>query len=354
MHLSVPHRESMPRARYRRAAAAALLAAAIAAGGCTDRPRLVERRLYSMGTWVDVALEAPARTAEAALADVEAMLRRFEIDYYPWAEGELARLNEALAAGRETVVSEEMAAVLRDAKRYSELSGGRFDPGVAKLVELWGFNSTLAHPSAPPGPAAIEAWLGSGSSIAALEIQGRRIRAKAKVMLDLGGIAKGAAVDRIIEMFRSRGIRNALVNAGGDLRVLGSRGGRPWRVGIQHPRADDVLGIIELGDGEAAFTSGDYERYVERDGRRFHHILDPRTGYPADETQSVTVVAAQGVLADAAATALFVAGDDWRSVARALGIDAALRVDADGHVELTDAMRRRLVSDDPEHVGSGS
>jgi len=319
-----------------------LLAAVLVVAACSQSPRLVERRVYAMGTWVDLAVIAAPETAAAALDEAEAFLRRFETDYYAWAaDGELVRLNRALAEAREAVVSPEMAALLAEAKRLSAASGGAFDPGVGALVERYGFHDAAAEPRAP-APEELEAWLASGASIAAVEIDGLRVAAQRPVRLDLGGIAKGAAVDRIVELLAGRGIRAALVNAGGDLRVLGRRGNRPWRIGIQAPRTDGLLGTIELEDGEAAFTSGDYERYAELGGQRLHHILDPRTGRPARETQAVTVIARDGVSADAAATALFVAGDAWAEVADALNVDAVLRVDASGEVEATETMRRRL------------
>ena len=321
-----------------------LLAAVLVISACSQSPQLVERRVYAMGTWVDLAVVAAPETAAAALDEAAAFLRRFETDYYAWAaDGELVRLNRALADGRAAIVSPEMAALLAEAKRLSAASGGAFDPGVGALVELYGFHDAAVEPRAP-APDELGAWLAAGASIQALEIDGLRVAARRPMLLDLGGIAKGAAVDRIVELLASRGITAALVNAGGDLRVLGRRGDRPWRIGIQSPRADLVLGTIELEDGEAAFTSGDYERFVELGGERLHHILDPRTGRPASGTQGVTVIARDGVSADAAATALFVAGDAWAEVADALDVDAVLRVDASGKVEATEAMRRRLAA----------
>jgi len=312
--------------------------------GCAEQPEIVERRLLAMGTWVDLTVIATPRAAEAALDEAEAFLRRFEVDYYAWAaDGELARLNRALAEGREATVSPEMAALLVAAKRVNALSGGAFDPGVGALVERYGFHDGNAAPRTPT-PSEIDAWLRERGSIAAVDIDGVRVTARAPVLLDLGGIAKGAAVDRIVELFHRHGISSALVDAGGDLRVVGTRDGRPWRIGIQDPRADGVLGVIELADGEAAFTSGDYERYVDRGGERLHHLLDPSTGRPALETRAVTVIARDGITADAAATALFVAGDDWLEVADALDVDAVLRIDSSGRIEATEAMRRRLVT----------
>lgn len=181
------------------------------------------------------------------------------------------------------------------------------------------------------------------SGIRHLRIDGTTVSAHVPgLRLDLGGIAKGEAVDRIVALLRRHGVASALVNAGGDVRAIGARGARPWRIGIRDPRGPGVIGVIELADGEAAFSSGDYERHYEHEGQRFHHILDPRTGHPAEGTLAVTVVMPMGVTADAVTTALFVAGDRWRATAEALGVQAALRVAADGEVETTEAMRARL------------
>jgi thiamine biosynthesis lipoprotein len=321
-----------------------LAAAGLGVAGCAERaPPLTEQRLYSMGTWVDITLAAPRETAAAGLADVARMLHGFERDYYAWSDGELARVNEALAAGRTLTVSPELAEVLRRAKRVSMLSDGAFDPAVGALVELWGFHSALDTPAAP-APEAVTQWLESRGSIADVGIEGRRVSSTSRaVVLDLGGIAKGEAVDRAVELLRRHGVDSALVNAGGNVRAIGTREGRPWHIGIKAPRGDGILGFVELADGEAASTSGDYERYFEQDGRRLHHLLDPRTGYPAVGTDAVTVIAGSGVDADAASTALFVAGPKrWRKVAAALGIALALRVDASGTVEVTQDLARRL------------
>ncbi len=216
--------------------------------------------------------------------------------------------------------------------------------GVGALVELWGFDDGSEPPAAPPAAAAIAATLAAAGSIRDLGIDGRRIEGRpARYLLDLGGIAKGAAIDRVAAGLAARGVTPALVNAGGDLRVIGERPGRDWRIGIQAPRAAGLIGTLRLEAGEAAFTSGDYERYFETDGVRLHHILDPRTGRPVTHTQAVTVIAADGTTADASATALFVAGPDrWQVMARRLGVAAVLRVDATGRLEMTTAMRDRF------------
>ena len=320
----------------------------------------VQERFYAMGTWVDVIFESPdAATSRAALADVEAALRELERDYYPWAAGELADLNGRIAAGRGSDVSDGLAQLLRRAQELSARSEGLFEPGLGSLVELWGFHSTDVTYREPPSDSAIGAALEASGGIAALRIDGRHVESpRTGLKIDLGGIAKGAAVGRTIELLESHDIAAALVNAGGDLAATGrAPGDRPWRIGIRHPRRDGLLGSLELADGESAFTSGDYERYYERGGRRMHHLLDPRTGRPVTHTQAVTVIANDPVLADAAATALFVAGPDrWLKIADRLGIASALRVGASGGVEMTESMAARLQPSGADHdmiMGSG-
>jgi thiamine biosynthesis lipoprotein len=298
-----------------------------------------------MATWIDITLPARAtREHPELIAGIEAELSIFERDFYAWADGELARLNRALSAGEAFDASPELAEMLVAAQDAAAASDGAFDPGVGALVELYGFHDATAAPPPRPDDTAIAALLASSGSIRDLEIAGGRIVAPPKhFALDLGGIAKGAAVDRIAGRLIELGISPALVNAGGNLRVVGERPVRPWRIGIRAPREEALLGAIELHDGDAVSSSGDYERFRESDGERLHHIIDPRTGRPALHTRAVTVIAADARLADAASTALFVAGPAaWLEVARRLGVTAALRVDASGRIEMTPAMRDRI------------
>jgi thiamine biosynthesis lipoprotein len=340
-----------------------LSACCVLAVGC-DRPgagtEFVEDRFFAMGTWVDLSFVSPGPEArDAALREIEVALREFERDFYPWTDGELATLNSAIADGREMTVSPEMAQLLIRARDLSRISDGLFEPGLGKLVELWGFHTTTLTDPQPPTAEAIAATLDASGGIDVLEIDGQQIRSAGRSLtLDLGGIAKGAAVDEILALLEPHGIDSALINAGGDLAVSGQAlGDRPWRVGIRDPRTDGLLGIVELADGEAAFTSGDYERFYEYQGQRLHHLLDPKTGRPVEHTQALTVVGTDPTTADAAATALFVAGPDrWRVTADRLGIDAVLRVDASGEVELTQQMAARLEPTNTAHdiiMGSG-
>ena len=134
-----------------------------------------------------------------------------------------------------------------------------------------------------------------------------------------------------------------MINAGGDLRVIGQHGERPWRIGIRHPRKDGVIAWLDAEANESIFTSGDYERYYIHDGKRYHHILDPRTGYPAAGAISVTVIHQNAGIADAAATALFVAGaEHWHEIARAMDIKYVMLIDTNLRVHMNPAMQKRI------------
>ena len=169
--------------------------------------------------------------------------------------------------------------------------------------------------------------------------------------LDFGGYLKGVALDRAAALLRAQGVSNALINIGGNVMALGSKNGERWRVGIQHPRQPGPLASVVLEDGEAIGTSGDYQRYFELDGKRYCHLLDPRSGAPVMHTQSLTVLItprpSAGTLSDAASKPLFIAGADWPHLAKALAVEQVLRVDAEGRVQVSAALHRRL-----EYVGA--
>ena len=230
-----------------------------------------------------------------------------------------------------------------------------FDPGIGGLVKLWGFHADEFRAQLPD-PVALAAWRKAQPGIADLRIDGRNVgSAKREVALDFGGYLKGVALDRAAELLRRQGMGNALVNIGGNVMALGTKNGEPWRIGIQHPRQPGPLATLTLADGEAVGTSGDYQRYFELDGRRYCHLIDPRSAEPVAHTQSLSVLvtprAAAGTLSDAASKPLFIAGADWPRLAAAQGVTHVLRVAADGRVQVTAALHRRLQFPDGAPAG---
>lgn len=280
-----------------------LLVLVTAQAGCEEPPQAVRHSQLLMGTVVDIVALAPPSQAEPAIAAAFAEMGRIEKLLSPHIErSDVWRLSHS---AQPVSVSAETIWVLNLARRIAELSEGAFDPALGALKQLWGVETET--PRVPSRDEIRHALRGTGPT--ALQFEGRRVtKSDPLVQVDLGGIAKGYALDRAVEVLRQAGIRHASVNGGGDLRLLGNRGERPWRIGIQHPRrSGELLATLELAD-VAVVTSGDYERFFEQDGVRYHHLFDPRTGLPARGCQSVTVVAGEAMLADALATAAFVLG----------------------------------------------
>lgn len=331
----------------RRVALLGLLLACAALFGACSRAEVHRQEAYVFGTRVDVSVYG-SDPAEARRA-MDAVLREFDrlhAAYHAWKPSELTRLNEALARGETVEVSEELAMLLRDAQAMAATGDELFDPALGRLIALWGFHSDEFVP-VQPDPEALQALLDARPRMADLSIVGRQVSSRnPMVQIDLGGYAKGYALDRAAAILREKGSTNALVNIGGNVIALGAKGDQPWRIGIQHPREPRPLATMPLYDGEAIGTSGDYQRYFESGGERFSHLLDPRTGYPARGTQALTVLITgrehAGTLSDGPSKPAFIAGDAWREYTRRYGIDHALRVAADGRVEVTRALRARL------------
>ena len=334
---------------------------------CSDAPLLTKRESFVFGTRVEVLVagekEAPAQAAIAAvLADFDALHHA----YHAWQPSQLSEVNAAIAAGKPIEVSAEMAGLIRDAQEYASLSEGRFDPGIGKLVALWGFHADEFAAQLPDAKA-LQAWRQHPASIAQIRLEGsdgrRLVSENRDVMLDFGGYLKGVALDRAANILREAGIKNALINIGGNVMALGDKNGLPWKIGIQHPRKPEPLAILDLYDGEAIGTSGDYQRYFELNGRRYSHLLDPATGEPVMHTQAVTILISPqeepgrtGTRSDVFSKPLFIAGaDDWREAAHALGITHVLRVDAKGEIEVTeDFMPRLTFPEGIKHLAGGN
>jgi thiamine biosynthesis lipoprotein len=166
------------------------------------------------------------------------------------------------------------------------------------------------------------------------------------VQIDLGGYAKGFALDLAANYLREQGVKSALINIGGNIIAIGMHGNQPWRVGIQHPRKSGALATLELHDGEAIGTSGDYQRYFMVGDVRYCHLINPRSGFPMQGVQAVTILTHgphAGTLSDAASKPLFISGSNgWREAATQMNLTEAMLVDAQGNVHLTAALQKRL------------
>lgn len=319
--------------------------ATIVSTACQREPRLHRRIIPMFGTVAQVEIvSGDPLKAEQALDEIEALYVKLDGEWRSFGPGELGRVNAALQAGQRARLSPRLAALVKRGLELRAASDGLFDPRIGSLVALWGFNDMAqTTPARTPDRRRVAAVRAQTLAAADVHLAGRELWSDRPVSLDLNGIAEGAALAAAAALLQSRGITNALIDTGGDLTAIGGRGDRPWRVGIRDPGKQRIIGTVELAPGETIASSGGYEHRFEAGGRIFHHILDPRTGWPARGAAGTTVISRDAELADAAATALVVAGPKrFAEIAARLGIDTALMVADDGRILETDRMRMRL------------
>lgn len=312
---------------------------------------------YVFGTLVEITVdEGDAAEAQTAVGQVFREFDRMHRELHAWQPGELVALNQAIARGEKNIrTTAEIAALIRESQRFAAQSDELFNPAIGKLVSLWSF-----HRDKPGGPVPdardIKRIVAAHPRMSDLSVRGDTVTSSnPAVQLDFGGYAKGYALDRAADLLRAGGVANALINIGGNVMALGRHGERPWRVGLDSPRGAGVLATLELSDGEAIGTSGDYRRYYEIGGKRYAHIIDPRTGYPVPAVQSVTVLVLRqlgaGALSDAASKPIFIVGrSGWRQAAARMGVCCAMLIDMDGAVHLTRDLQARLRFSEPGSV----
>jgi FAD:protein FMN transferase len=319
--------------------AAVLLLLAVTTSGHAGVPYQETRPL--MGTLVSVTVEGgPADVREKVDAAWREMARLSDMMNHYSPDSVVSEINRQ-AGARPVVVPRELMEVLVMARHVSEHTGGAFDITVGAF-KGWRFNpENPAMPSAPELAAALP--LVDYCNVLLDEKNGTVLLKRSGMRIDLGGIAKLYILNAGMQVLRRHGIRQAMLNGGGDVTVTGTRAGRPWRIGIRHPRrAGELLATVELTRGWVV-TSGDYERYFIRDGRRYHHILDPRTGFPAAGPQQVTLVGEELAILNGFSSAIMVLGaEKGRALIGRLAGVKALIVEPDGRVWLAPGSEEQL------------
>ncbi|MBE9502839.1 MAG: FAD:protein FMN transferase [Proteobacteria bacterium] len=248
--------------------------------------------------------------------------------------------------GENVSVSEETLDLVEAGLHFHAISQGSFDITLGKLIDLWRFKDEEEGQSPPPDDDIKAAIKISGPQNLNIDRPGKTISTIADVHLDLGGIAKGFIIDRAGELLAQRNVKNFIIDAGGDMIVKGKKGDKAWRVGLRHPRKPgEVLASLDLnGDLTSIVTSGDYEQVFFHEGKRYHHILDPSTGYPAKGLMSVTIKAGDAKSADALSTAVFVLGKEkgLRLIESLNGVEGVL-VDEDSKVTISSGLKGQVL-----------
>ena len=306
-----------------------------------------ERTHQTMGTELRVTVYgADDARADAAAAAVFPEVDRPDAMMSVWKDGsDIVRLNAA-AGDRAVPVSAETREVLGIARQISEQTGGTFDLTFGALSGLWKFDYQDKDNSIPDKKEIAKRLPLVNYRDLVVDEDARTAELKRKGMrVNLGGIGKGYAVDRAVDIMRRSGLHDFMIQAGGDMYVAGKRGNRPWRLGIRDPRgpADKIFAALDLTDGTFS-TSGDYERFFMKDGRRYHHIIDLSVGEPARLSRSVTLVTERAVIADALAKGVFILGPDagMALIERTPGVQGVI-VSAKNEVSISSGLRQRLI-----------
>lgn len=311
---------------------------------CGQPSKDIHETRFMMGTLVRFTIVHPDKDiAKVAIRKAAQEMQRIEDTFtiYGNKPNSVKKFNR-LPIHTPFTFPSEVNVLLETSVHIKKQSHGAFSPSLAALNKLWGF-SNAEPPSTPPSPASIQNLLPGTQNC--LQKQGKQwLRTSPNCQLDFGAIAKGYAIDRGIEVLKKYGIQHAMIDAGGDIRLLGKHGENDWRIGIRDPRhKDNVIATLSLHGDVSIVTSGDYERYFISHGQRYHHILNPKSGWPSYSSESTTVIASNATLADAWSTALFVLGKKGIKIAEKLPLQALI-IDSNGQVYHTKGMPINLLT----------
>ncbi len=247
------------------------------------------------------------------------------------------------AAGEAVQLDADVDTLLQQSITYWQQTQGAFDPTLGDLNRRWGFSGDVA-PTQALSKAEVKKSLARSGVDHIRRIAPRTwVKDKAGIQLDFGAIAKGLAIDKGIAKLQDLGIEHTIINAGGDMRILGDHNGQAWRIAIRHPRQDTALGWLDVSADVSIVTSGDYERFFISQGKRYHHIINPKTGFPAVQSVSVTVQAPTAMQADALSTALFILGfEKGMGLVESMPDVEAIWVDSNMQVHMSSGMKSQF------------
>lgn len=313
---------------------------ALMAFSCKKEESTISRPL--LGTAVSITIADDIDRAplfELAFKEIE----RIQSIFNPSdADSDITKIN-SYAFKRPVIVSDECIDILLIARDVSEKTDGAFDMTFASMAGLWNLSRDDFIPPSKEKVVEILQFLSYKNVF--VDKQSKSVRLlREGTKIGLGGIVKGYASKKAVEVLKSKGVKNCLVACAGDIHVAGTNNGKPWLVGLKDPRGDSVIATFYMEDGDSVSTSGDYERYKIYNGKRYHHIIDPRTGYPAESgLVSVTVFSKDPILTDAYSTAFFVMGRERAlTILKGAPEIAAVLITSDMKVYVSGSLRDRI------------
>lgn len=316
---------------------------------CTKPEPIHNTQSYVFGTLVEITIYGePENEAQDLASEIIRDFQALHNRLHAWRASEVKTLNNVFKRGNLPVsIEPDLAAIISDATALSIQSKGAFNPAIGNLINYWGFQSDEFKPIKIDDNK-IKTLVSHNPHMVDIVIQNGKVSStNPHVQLDLGGYAKGYALDNALQTLRKHGVRNALINIGGNIIALGKHGDKPWRVGIQHPRKPSAIATVELDSGWAIGTSGDYQRYFMIKDKRYCHIINPATGYPVTGVQAVTVLIPPqtnaGTLSDVASKPIFIAHENQRAtIAKEMNVENFLIIESDKKIIASAAMAKRI------------
>lgn len=311
------------------------LIAFLAVIGCDTTQKHTEH-FHAFGTDVTVQIEhVSPKKAKALFATIDEQLQSMHHRWHAWQDSELSLIRQACQTGKTIQVSDDVAYLIREGTKLEHDSQGYFNPAIGELIAMWGFLSHTSSEDRPaPSPQAIAKQLSYHASLSDITLDHTMLTCtNPHVRLDFGAYAKGYGIGKIMTYLREQGVTDALINAGGDVMIMQGPGAHLKRIGIASPHHDDTSEVLSVSGNISVFTSGNYARnFVDtQTQQRYHHLINPKTGYPSTTFVSVTVLHPDPMVADAAATALLASDkESWLAIAQGLGIEKYLLITSEG------------------------
>ena len=317
---------------------------------CERNGGVFEEKINVLGTFAQISIVgvSPEQAKQAAITVEKDLLELDNVGYTFKVEGELQQLNEALAHGRSLTVSDGLLEVIAEASKLFSLSSGLFNPAAGQLTAFWEFHCDKGGCDESPYPSEVQRLVDEQvakiitrpPAMDDLIIHGNKISSRNRqVKLEFGDMIRGLALDKGIEHLGEIGVANAMIDIGGSARTIGTRGDHDWWIGLFDAAGKHLIGSIENIDDQAVVAVRSFDTSIGKDGAVYRHIVDPRTGMPASDVQSVVVMHENAMIANASAVAILVAGiNDWKAVADKMGAHKILLITKDGTIYTSSAM----------------
>jgi len=317
--------------------------------GCGES-KTYHQKDFVFGTIIDIKIYGESEiNATKVSTEIFKEFHRLHKLLHPWEKSVITDINNAISQKKSIAINnDEVISILTDAQNLEAITQSLFNPSIGKLIKLWGFHSNEYNQEVIPNPDTLKDLVSSKPSMKSIKIVKKVLESSNhNNQIDLGGYAKGYALDQSKKILKKNNIKNALINIGGNILAFGKHGEREWIVGIQNPRKPNAIATVSLKPGWTIGTSGDYQRFIIINNQRYPHLINPKTGYPENKTQSATILIPpsknSGVLSDVFSKPLFIAKSENKiNIARLLNIEDFLIIMNDDSIFISESLNNKI------------